>query len=70
VANLANVLPRRVYDAILKQGRSSTMPVRRNVETPNPGPALARRPASEFELSAAEKKLLKDRGWIDEEEAN
>jgi hypothetical protein len=37
------------------------MPVRRNVETHSLGPALARRPASKFELSAAEKKLLKDR---------
>jgi hypothetical protein len=46
------------------------MPVRRNVETHSRGPARARRPASEFELSAAEKKLLKDRDWIDEEEAD
>jgi len=46
------------------------MPVRRNVESPSPGPALALRPASEFELTAAEKKLLKDRDWIDEEEAD
>jgi hypothetical protein len=46
------------------------MPVRRNVETPSLGSALARRPASEFELTAAESKLLKDQDWIDEEEAD
>jgi hypothetical protein len=46
------------------------MPVRRNVERANLGPALARRPSSEFLLSAAEKRLLKDRDWIDEEEAD
>jgi hypothetical protein len=46
------------------------MPVHRNVETSSLGPALARRPASEFELSAAETRLLKDRDWIDEEEAD
>jgi hypothetical protein len=43
---------------------------RRNVESASPGPALARRPSSEFSLSAAERKLLKDRDWIDEEEAD
>jgi hypothetical protein len=46
------------------------MPVRRTVERSNLGPALSRRPSSEFPLSAAEKKLLKDRDWIDEEEAD
>src|ERR1039457_3508373 len=65
-----SILPRRARCAMLKQRRSSSMPVRRNVETHSLGPALARRPASEFELSAAEKKLPKDRDWIDEEEAD
>src|ERR1039457_4490592 len=65
-----SILPRRARCATLKKGRSSAMPGRRNVETHSLGPALARRPASEFELSAAEKKLLKDRDWIDEEEAD
>jgi len=46
------------------------MPVRKSVERPKSGPVLARRPSSEFPLSAAEKKLLKDRDWIDEEEAD
>ena len=46
------------------------MPVRRNVERANLGPTLARRPSSEFPLNAAEKKHLKDRDWIDEEEAD
>lgn len=46
------------------------MPVRKNVGTANLGSALSRRPSSEFPLSAAEKKLLKDRDWIDEEEAD
>ena len=46
------------------------MPVRRTVDRANLGPALSRRPSAEFPLSAAEKKLLKDRDWIDEEEAD
>jgi hypothetical protein len=46
------------------------MPVRRNVERPTLGPALARRPSSELPLSAAEKKFLKNQDWIDEEEAD
>lgn len=48
------------------------MPVRKNVERPNRDPALSRRPVSEcpFELTADEKKLLKDPSWIDEEEAD
>jgi hypothetical protein len=46
------------------------MPVRRTVERPNLGHAFPRRPSSEFPLSAAEKKLLKDRDWIGEEEAD
>jgi len=44
------------------------MPVRKNVEGADLASALARRPSSEFRLSAAEKKLLKDPDWIDEEE--
>ena len=40
------------------------------MERPNVGPALSRRPSSAFPLSAAEKKLLKDRDWINEEEAD
>jgi hypothetical protein len=35
-----------------------------------PRPVFARRPASELELRAAERRLLKDRDWIDEEEAD
>ena len=35
------------------------MPVRRNVERPKLAPALARRPSSEFPLSAAKKNSLK-----------
>jgi len=46
------------------------MRLRTTVERANLGPPLARRPSSEFPLSAAEKKLLKDRDWIDEEEAD
>jgi len=46
------------------------MPVHKDVERADA--ALARRPISEcpFELTAAERKLLKDPGWIDEEEAD
>ena len=46
------------------------MPVRRTVESANLGPPLSRRSSSEFPLSAAEKELLKDPDWIDEEEAD
>jgi hypothetical protein len=48
------------------------MPVRKTIARSPVGPELARRPLSEcpFRLSAAEKELLKDPGWIDEEEAD
>jgi len=48
------------------------MPARENVARRNLGPALSRRPVSEcpFQLTASEKKLLKDPDWIDEEEAD
>ena len=46
------------------------MPVRKNPEKVNLGPALARRRSSEFPLTPAEKKILKDPDWIDEEEAD
>ena len=48
------------------------MPVRKNVERTKLDPALSRRPVSgcPFELTAAEKELLKDPDWIDEEEAD
>lgn len=46
------------------------MPVRRTMERPSLGPTLSRGPSSEFPLRAAEKKLLKDRDWIDEQEAD
>jgi hypothetical protein len=41
-----------------------------DVENPGLKPALARRRSSGFELTAAERKLLKDPDWIDEEEAD
>ena len=46
------------------------MPARGTVEKANLVPPLARHPSSDFPLSAAEKKLLKDRDWIDKEEAD
>jgi hypothetical protein len=41
-----------------------------DVENPGLKPALARRRSSGFKLTAAERKLLKDPDWIDEEEAD
>ena len=41
-----------------------------HVENPSLKPALARRRSSEFDLTAAERKVLKDPDWIDEEEAD
>jgi hypothetical protein len=48
------------------------MPVHKHVEKTNVDQLLARRPLSEcpFRLTAAEKKLLKDPDWIDEDEAD
>jgi len=45
------------------------MPVRHNLGSPDVGHTLARRPSAEFALTAAERKLLKNPDWIDEEEA-
>ena len=39
------------------------MPARRTIETANLGPALSRRPSSEFPLSAAEKTPQSIRGF-------
>jgi hypothetical protein len=46
------------------------MPIRKDVEGANLTPALARWPSAEFSLSDAERRLLKDPNWIDEEEAD
>jgi len=48
------------------------MPAGKHIETPRLGSPLARSPISEcpFQLTAAEKKLLRDPDWIDEEEAD
>jgi len=46
------------------------MAIRKDLKRSRPAPTLARRPASEFPLSPAEKEILKDKDWIDEEEAD
>ena len=50
-------------------GKVKTQSVHKSIKTTNLAPPLARRPSSEFSLSADEKKLLHDPDWIDEEEA-
>jgi hypothetical protein len=66
----AEALPCGYPCAILDLRRSRAVPVRRTIQAADLGPALSRRPSSEFPLSAAEAKLLKDPDWIDEEEAD
>jgi len=46
------------------------VPIGKDVKVTSLGPPLARRPSSEFPLSASERELLKDQDWIDEEEAD
>jgi hypothetical protein len=59
-----------VCDAELKEMRA--VPVHKNLEKTRIEPPLARRRLAEcpFQLTGAEKKLLKDPDWIDEDEAD